>query len=144
MQTEDPAHASALLGRRIHEIRTKRGWSLAEVSRRTGLSRAYINALERGQSRRPGADAIRRLEDVLGPLVAPPVVEGVPDGLAHLARERNLPSSEVRALASLRIGGRQPVSQERWRFIYDALMASEAMDPGSSVPEGNAGPRKEG
>jgi transcriptional regulator with XRE-family HTH domain len=144
MQTEDPAQASVELGRRIHEIRSKRGWSLAEVSRRTGLSRAYINTLEHGNSRRPGADTIRRLEDVLGPLVAPPVVEGVPPGLAHLARERNLPTSEVRALASLRIGGRQPISQERWRFIYDAITASEAMDPGSSMPDEDAGPRKEG
>jgi transcriptional regulator with XRE-family HTH domain len=113
---------------RILAARAKHGWSLAEVARRTGLSRAYINALEHGKSRRPGADAIRRLEDVLGPLVSPPVLDHLPGGLERLARDRNLPASEIRALASLRIAGRQPVSSERWRFIYDALIASEAMD----------------
>jgi transcriptional regulator with XRE-family HTH domain len=99
------------------------------------LSRAYINALEHDRSRRPGADALRRLEDVLGPLVTAPRLEGVPDGLARLARDRNLPSSEIQVLASLRIGGRQPASPERWRFIYDALVASEAMDTTSPISE---------
>jgi hypothetical protein len=31
-------------------------------------------------------------------------------------------------LAGLRIQGQQPVTKERWRFIYDALLASEQMD----------------
>lgn len=128
MQTDDLGGAGVEIATRILAARTKHGWSLAEVARRTGLSRAYINALEHGRSRRPGADALRRLEDVLGPLMTPRSLGGVPLGLASLARDRNLPSSEVDALASLRIGGRQPASPERWRFIYDALVASEAMD----------------
>lgn len=117
------------LGPRIREARDRRGWSLADVAGRTGLSRAYVNALERGKGRRPGADALRRLEDVLGPLREPPTfAQEVPPGLRRLAEERNLPTAEVTTLASLRVGGRQPVTQERWRFIYDALVASESMD----------------
>lgn len=119
----------AELGPRIREARDRRGWSLADVAGRTGLSRAYVNALERGKGRRPGADALRRLEDVLGPLRAPPTfAQEVPPGLRRLAEERRLPTAEVTTLASLRVGGRQPVTQERWRFIYDALVASESMD----------------
>ena len=119
----------AEFGPRIREVRDRRGWSLADVAARTGLSRAYVNALERGRGRRPGADALRRLEDVLGPLRDPPTfAQEVPPGLRHLAEERNLPTAEVTTLASLRVGGRQPVTQERWRFIYDALVASESMD----------------
>ena len=71
MHTDDLGGAGAELATKILAARTKHGWSLAEVARRTGLSRAYINALEHGRSRRPGADALRRLEDVLGPLVTP-------------------------------------------------------------------------
>lgn len=117
------------LGGRIQTRRAERGWSLAEVSRRTGLSRAYINALELGKGKRPGADAIRRLEDVLGPLSdGDHDVGQIPEGLAVLARERNLPTSEIRLLAGLRVRGTQPTSPDRWRFIYDAIVASESMD----------------
>ena len=119
------------LGGLVKAARTKRGWSLADVASRTGLSRAYINALEHGRARRPGADALRRLEDVLGPIRQPGDLPAtVPAGLQELAKERDLPTSEVVTLAALRIGGRQPASRERWRFIYDALVASESMDGG--------------
>jgi transcriptional regulator with XRE-family HTH domain len=140
MQTD----AGRELGARIRASRSERGWSLAEVASRTGLSRAYINALEHDRSRRPGADAVRRLEDVLGPLVAPPKLDDVPDGLARLARDRNLPTSEIQVLASLRIGGRQPASPERWRFIYDALVASEAMDTTSPASDRSPNAAEEG
>lgn len=122
------------LAGRVREARSRRGWSLADVAGRTGLSRGYISALEHGRARRLGADALRRLEDVLGPLADVDLPAAIPPGLATLARDRRLPVSEVRTLASIRIGGRQPASQERWRFIYDALVASEAMD-GAHVVE---------
>ena len=126
-----------LLGPRIREARTARHWSLADVAGRTGLSRAYISALERGHSKRPGADVMRRLEDLLGPLGDTPArVEGLPPGLLTLATERSVPAAELQLLANLRIRGRQPISPERWRFIYDALVASESMDPeATEAPE---------
>jgi hypothetical protein len=31
-------------------------------------------------------------------------------------------------LAGIRVRGKQPSSRDRWRFIYDALVASEGMD----------------
>jgi transcriptional regulator with XRE-family HTH domain len=118
------------LARRLKEARARVGWSLSETADRTGLSRAYISALERGRGKRPGADAIRRLEDVFGPLrsINQQPVGTAPPGLQALARERRIPPSEVRMLAGLRIRGQQPVTKERWRFIYDALLASEQMD----------------
>jgi transcriptional regulator with XRE-family HTH domain len=100
------------------------------VARRSGLSRAYVHTLEQGGAKRPGADAIRRLEDVLGPLRAPRGTPdpAVPSPLARVAEERNIPASEVRMLAGLRVRGRQPMSEQRWRFIYDAIVASEQLD----------------
>jgi len=134
-QTEDKGQKDGEeLGRRIREARARNGWSLAEVSSRSGLSRAYINSLERGMGRRPGADVMRRLEDALGVLREPPdyAKADVPPGLQALANERRLPSSEVRVLAELRVRGLQPESAARWRFIYDALVASESMETVSS------------
>jgi transcriptional regulator with XRE-family HTH domain len=117
------------LGRSIAEARSRRSWSLADVSSRTGLSRAYINALEHGRSRRPGADALRRLEDVLGPLSpGGQLPTDVPAGLRRLAEERRIPTSEIQMLAGIKVAGRRPVSAERWRFIYDAILASESLD----------------
>ena len=100
------------------------------MARRTGLSRAYISALENGHSKRPGADAIRRLEEAVGPLVAHGVGRSidVPPGLESLAKSRALSAGEVQILAGLRVRGDQPQTEERWRFIYDALVASEGLD----------------
>jgi transcriptional regulator with XRE-family HTH domain len=130
LQMDPSSTGSEAFAQRLREARTRLGWSLSEAAERTGLSRAYINALERGRGKRPGADAVRQLEDVFGPLRAPDDREFVdaPPGLRALARERHLPEAEVRVLAGLRIRGRQPLSMERWRFIYDALLASEQMD----------------
>ena len=130
-------HMNPTLGERVLRARTERGWSLADVASRTGLSRAYINAIERGRSKRPGADALRRLEAGLGTLTGAPVdVENLPPGLAAIADERRIPPEELLVLAGLRIQGRQPQSRERWRFIYDALVASEGLDQRAEQEEG--------
>lgn len=130
MQTNSSPSDADAFAERLREARTRLGWALSEAAERTGLSRAYINALERGRGKRPGADVVRRLEDVFGPLRTPEDRDLVsaPPGLRALARERHLPEAEVRVLAGLRIRGRRPMSEERWRFIYDALVASEQMD----------------
>lgn len=130
MQTNSSPNDSDSFAVRLREARERLGWSLSEAAERSGLSRAYINALERGRGKRPGADAVRRLEDVFGPLRTPDDrdLAAAPAGLRALARERHLPEAEVRVLAGLRIRGRQPSSKERWRFIYDALLVSEGMD----------------
>jgi transcriptional regulator with XRE-family HTH domain len=124
------------LAQRIRAARSRNGWSLADVARRSGVSRAYVHALEQGRAKRPGADALRRLEDVLGPLQSGPAKSDatIPAGLARVAEERSIPPGEVRMLAGLRVGGRQPSTQQRWRFIYDAIVASERLDLDESDP----------
>ena len=46
MQTASYPIEAAEFGQRIKRRRAELGWSLAEVARRTGLSRAYVNALD--------------------------------------------------------------------------------------------------
>lgn len=116
-------------GELLRERRSALGWSLADLADRTGLSRAYISALERGRSKRPGANTMRRLEEAVGQLFD--IGSGQPEappGLSEFARERGLSNSDVEALSSLRVRGRAPQTKERWEFIYQALLASESFD----------------
>jgi transcriptional regulator with XRE-family HTH domain len=117
-------------GRHLRQSRQARGWSLADVAERAQLSRAYISAIERGKSKRPGAEAVRRLESVLGIWKGNGSEESqdMPAALASVAEEHGLSSSEVEALAGIRIRGRQPQTKQRWDFIFNALLASEALD----------------
>lgn len=46
-----PAQASSLPGHRFRRLRTRRGLSLAQVARATGVSVGFLSALERGQMR---------------------------------------------------------------------------------------------
>jgi len=46
-----PAEASSLPGQRFRRLRTRRGLSLAQVARSTGVSVGFLSALERGQMR---------------------------------------------------------------------------------------------
>jgi transcriptional regulator with XRE-family HTH domain len=116
------------LGQTLRSRRSALGWSLGDLAERTGLSRAYLSALERGRSKRPSADTVGRLEAAIGALNRTAVASETPQGLAEFAQEQGLSSADVATLASLRIRGRQPQTKERWSFIYQALLASESID----------------
>jgi transcriptional regulator with XRE-family HTH domain len=115
-------------GTRLRQRRAALGWSLADVAGRTQLSRAYISAIERGRSKRPGADVVRRLEAALGLDSHSEEPPGTPAALAAVAEEHGLTNAEVAALAALRIRGMQPQTKQRWDLIYKALLASETLD----------------
>ena len=38
-----------LFGKRVRQLRTKRGWSQEELAHRAGLDRTYIGGIERGE-----------------------------------------------------------------------------------------------
>ncbi|GHB02516.1 MULTISPECIES: helix-turn-helix domain-containing protein [Streptomyces] len=55
----------ARLAARLSQLRTERGWSLDELSRRTGVSRSTLSRLERGELS-PTATALGRLCSAYG------------------------------------------------------------------------------
>src|SRR5207248_1673571 len=117
------------LGGLVRRERQGLGWSLSQLADRTGLSKAYLSAIERGKSRRPGAETVRRLEGALGQLThRSPEALDAPSGLIELATERGLSQTELRSLSAIRIRGKQPRTKERWSFIYEALLSSESID----------------
>lgn len=148
VQVSRPVDLPGRIAQALREARQRHGWTVREVAARTGVSAAYVNRLERGEVTRPGADVVRRLEDVIGPLAAPPqrserqpgavarcerraagpAPSVLPEGLRQLAEEQDLSAADVLALSALRFNGRQPRTIERWRAIHEALAASEEFD----------------
>lgn len=57
---------SPLLGELITIERKKKGWTMAELSRRTGLSRSYLHAVENGQIKSPSFDSVMCIAFTLG------------------------------------------------------------------------------
>lgn len=54
-----------LLGRRIHELRMQRGWTLQDLAREAKLSLSFMGHIERG-TRKPSLETIVRLAQVFG------------------------------------------------------------------------------
>ncbi len=147
-QGSRPVDLPGRIAQGIRVAREHHGWTVRELAARTGVSAAYVNRLERGEVIRPGADVVRRLEDVIGPLAAPPQRSAarpgpasrrerraagptpsvLPEGLRQLAEEQGLSAADVVELSALRFNGRQPRTIERWRAVHEALAATEELD----------------
>lgn len=56
----DPAHT---LAARLRRLRAKKGWSLQQLARQTGLARSFLCRLENGTRTDPGLVALERLAD---------------------------------------------------------------------------------
>lgn len=55
------ASATTRLGRRLYAARTRHGWTLRDVSNRSGFNSGYLSLLERGAVRQPKPNILRRL-----------------------------------------------------------------------------------
>ena len=85
------------LGHKIRFLRQGKGWTLADLAAKTGLSKAYISDLENGSSGKPNIQYIFGLAQALGttldellhdttakPLARPKKGSELPSGLAEL------------------------------------------------------------
>ncbi|MFE4690440.1 helix-turn-helix domain-containing protein [Streptomyces sp. NPDC056749] len=84
----DPQSVDARLAARLGLLRTEHGWSLDELSRRTGVSRSTLSRLERGELS-PTTAALGRLCTVYGRTMSNLLmeVEAEPPQLVPLARQ---------------------------------------------------------
>jgi len=65
----DHADSFSGVGQRVHSRRVQRGFTLAAMSERTGLSKGYLSRIENGR-KSPPLDTLRRLARALGTDVA--------------------------------------------------------------------------
>lgn len=54
------------IGRRVRALRMKHGWTQVELADLTGLQQPTVSAIERGSTREPALETLRRLSDVFG------------------------------------------------------------------------------
>jgi transcriptional regulator with XRE-family HTH domain len=129
------------LGEAIRFYRQGKGWSLADLSEKSGVPKAYISDLENGAAGKPNiqygyniAVALDvTLDDLLKDATAKEqrarkrrTLEELPPGLAELQRELPLSEDEVEMLAQVNFRGNRPKDKEGWRFVFQAIkMAGE-------------------
>lgn len=127
------------VGRNVKAEREKAGLSLAKLSAVTGISKAHLVRLERGEGN-PSLGILSRIADAFELTVAdlvgrpkltyrPEEGDDIDSTLRAFADGADLTSSEVNTLASIRFrAGERPKTIKRWRYIYDSLVASESFD----------------
>jgi transcriptional regulator with XRE-family HTH domain len=126
------------LGENIRYLRQGKNWSLSDLSRGSGVSKAYISDLENGSGGRPNIQHLYKIAEALGSAVGTLVdrsltggrtrkpihedrAEALPPGLEQFTRQERLEPQEVQMLAKLNFRGSRPRDAEGWRLIYQAI-----------------------
>lgn len=125
------------LGEKIRFLRAGKAWTLSDLARESGISKAYISDLENGSAGRPNIQYVysiaRALDTTLQELLIGTVninVPGrsiateaidLPPGLAELKEELNLTDSEILRLATIHFRGKRPKDKEGWRYLIQTL-----------------------
>jgi len=126
----------AKLGHKVRELRLGKGWTLADLAKHSGVSKAYISDLENGVAGRPNIQyifAIARalgvtLDDLLHDITEPlsttrprKTKADLPPGLAELQGELELSDDDVERLTAVNFRGHRPRDKEGWRFLLETL-----------------------
>jgi transcriptional regulator with XRE-family HTH domain len=130
------------LGAEIRFLGQGKGWSLAELAEKSGVSKAYISDLENGSAGKPNIQYIYNiafaLDVTLDELVKDATVkeqrvrkrrspDELPPGLAELQQELALSPEtalsydEVDRLAQVNFRGNRPRDKEGWRFVLNVI-----------------------
>lgn len=136
-QVHDVMTDATSTGARIKRFRQEQGLSLTELAQRAGISKGYLWTLESDSgSSRPSADTLLAISgalgvslgDLLGRSLRSMQAPNVNEALREFASEEGLPESDLEMLAGIQFRGEQPTSKDRWRYIYQAIKSSKALD----------------
>jgi transcriptional regulator with XRE-family HTH domain len=128
----------AKLGSTIRFFRQGKGWSLSDLSERSGVPKAYISDLENGAAGKPNIQYVfnvaEALDVTLDDLVRDATEKRVkrrpsgdlPPGLAELQKDLRftdeaLSDDDVEMLAQVNFRGNRPKDKEGWRFVHQAI-----------------------
>lgn len=127
------------LGENIRYLRHGRGWSLADLAERSGISKAYISDVENGSGGRPNVQYVYRIatelettiDALLNQDMKKPQKKGstgsvardepLPPGLEQFAKSEGLEPDQVEMLARLNFRGRRPKDAEAWKLIFQSI-----------------------
>jgi transcriptional regulator with XRE-family HTH domain len=124
------------LGHRIRFLRKGKEWSLADLARESGVSKAYLSDLENGSAGKPNIQYIFAVAAALGVTLNELLEESaalvgdrrarrreseLPSGLRELQRELELSEDDVEILSQVSFRGNRPKDKEGWRFLIEAL-----------------------
>jgi transcriptional regulator with XRE-family HTH domain len=135
----------ARLGHRIRFLRQGKGWSLADLADKSGVSKAYISDLENAAAGKPNVQYVfsiaKALDTTLDGLLHESALERqpsqrkergrqLPPGLAELQRELKLTDEDIETLATVNFRGQRPKDKEGWRFLLQTIqMLSQRQVP---------------
>ena len=123
------------LSDQLRKHRVKQGLSIAELARRSKVSKGYISQLEHNvYGVRPSADALYKIAFALGTTVSELLEKQVgkdddelteiPDELRAFALAEQLPDEEIKMLARIEYRGRRPQTADDWKFLYESIKRS--------------------
>jgi transcriptional regulator with XRE-family HTH domain len=131
------------LGENIRYLRQGKNLSLADLSKKSGVSKPYISDLENGLGGRPNVQYLYRIATTLDTTIdglinlslkpsqrrAIPSIskEPLPPGLEEFAKKEQLEPEQIEMLARLNFRGNRPKDADAWKLIYDTIkMASRS------------------
>jgi transcriptional regulator with XRE-family HTH domain len=132
------------LSDQLRKHRIKQGLSIAELARRSKVSKGYLSQLENNvYGVRPSADALYKIAFALGTTVSELLEKQVgkdddelteiPDELRAFALAEQLTDEEIKMLARIEYRGRRPQTADDWKFLYESIKRSVRSENGQDT-----------
>lgn len=123
------------LSDQLRKHRLGQGLSIAELSRRSKVSKAYLSQLEHNiNGLRPSADALYKIAFALGTTVSELLekqvgndddeLSEIPEGLRIFAMAEQLSEQEIKMLARIEYRGLRPRTLDDWKYLYESIKRS--------------------
>ena len=118
------------LGEKIQTLRTAHGWSSGQLSRESGVSRAYLWQLEIGGKENPSFDILQKLANALGVSVSEfdeasqdfsaniPLPPGLGEFVNSKKKALGITKTDIEVMRNIHFRGRQPRDPEDWELLY--------------------------
>jgi len=123
----------------LKRLRKNKQLTLDELSEKSGVSKPYLWQLENEDDKKPSADILFKIAEVLETTIADlmgyPVtvhdetVKKLPKALQEFVKkakqmELNLSDEDVQMLAKIKLRGKSPKTAEDWEYVYQSIMRS--------------------
>jgi transcriptional regulator with XRE-family HTH domain len=127
------------LSDQLRKHRLDQGLSIAELARRSKVSKSYLSQLENNiNGLRPSADALYKIAFALGTTVSELLEKQVgkdddelteiPEGLRIFAMTEQLSEQEIKMLARIEYRGQRPRTLDDWKYLYESIKRSVRPD----------------